>query len=120
VASDPFQPYLIPWFLTVIAAIYAFSTWWAARRRESSRGARLVSWAANRSFSVFLVHPLALALLGPVIPHVAERFGAPWLSVIIYVATIALTITMVEVLRRLPGSRALTGRPRLRPAKVAA
>ncbi len=120
VASDPFQPYLIPWFLTVIAAIYAFSTWWAARRREGSRGARVVSWAANRSFSIFLVHPLALALLGPVIPVVAERFGAPWLSVLIYLATIALTVVIVEVLRRLPGSRALTGRPRLRLAKAAA
>jgi peptidoglycan/LPS O-acetylase OafA/YrhL len=120
VASDPFQPYLIPWFLTVIAAIYAFTTRWAARRREGSRGARVVAWAANRSFSIFLVHPLALALLGPAIPHVAERFGAPWLSVIIYLATIVLTVLIVEVLRRLPGSRALTGRPRLTPAKAAA
>ena len=79
-----------------------------------------MSWAANRSFGVFLVHPLALALLGPVIPVVAEHFGAPWLSVVIYLATIALTILIVEALRRLPGSRALTGRPRLRPAKAAA
>ena len=76
----------------------------------------MVSWAANRSFSIFLVHPLALALLGPAIPHVAERFGAPWLSVIIYLATIVLTVLIVEVLRRLPGSRALTGRPRLKVA----
>ncbi|MEV7098875.1 acyltransferase [Amycolatopsis sp. NPDC051045] len=120
VASDPFQPYLIPWFLTVIAAIYAFATRWAARRREGSRGARVVSWAANRSFSIFLVHPLALALLGPVIPVVAEHFGAPWLSVVIYLGTIVLTVLIVEVLRRLPGSRALTGRPRLRRAKAAA
>jgi hypothetical protein len=50
---------------------------------------------------------------------VAERFGAPWLSVIIYFGTIALTIVIVEVLRRLPGSQALTGRPRLRLAKAA-
>jgi peptidoglycan/LPS O-acetylase OafA/YrhL len=111
---------LIPWCVTVIAAIYAFTTRWAARRREGSRGARVVSWAANRSFSVFLVHPLALALLGPVIPVVAEHFGAPWLSAIVYVATILSTIVIVEALRRLPGSRALTGRPRLRPAKAAA
>jgi peptidoglycan/LPS O-acetylase OafA/YrhL len=120
VASDPFQPYLIPWFLTVIAAIYAFTTWWAGRRREGGRGARVVSWAANRSFGIFLVHPFALALLGPVIPVVAEHFGAPWLSVLLYVATIASTIVIVEVLRRLPGSRALTGRPRLPLAKAAA
>ncbi len=115
VASDPVQPYLIPWFLVVITAIYALSTRWAARRRDHHRGARFVATAANRSFSIFLVHPLALALLAPVIPRVAAHFGAPWLTVVIYLGTIALTVVIVEVLRRLPGSKALTGRPRLRP-----
>ena len=115
VASDPFQPYLIPWFLCVIAAIYALSTRWAARRRDHHRGARFVAIAANRSFSIFLVHPLALGLLAPVIPWVAARVGAPWLTLVIYVGTVVLTVVIVEILRRLPLSRALTGRPRLRP-----
>ncbi|MEC3980570.1 acyltransferase [Amycolatopsis sp. H20-H5] len=116
VAADPFQPYLIPWFLIVIAALYAVSTWWAARRRDHHFGARFVAAAANRSFSIFLVHPLALALLGPAIGPVADRLGAPWTSLVIYLATITGTVLIVELLRRLPCSRALTGRPRLRPA----
>ncbi|HKN51163.1 MAG TPA: acyltransferase [Amycolatopsis sp.] len=113
VASDPFQPYLIPWFLTVITAIYALSTRWAARRTSDGRSAKVVSWAANRSFSIFLVHPLALALLAPAIGPVADRLGSPWTTLVIYVATIVLTVLFVEILRRTPMSRALTGRPRL-------
>jgi peptidoglycan/LPS O-acetylase OafA/YrhL len=73
----------------------------------------VVAWAANRSFSIFLVHPLALALLAPAIPLVADWVGAPWTTLVIYAATITLTILIVEVLRRTPMSRALTGRPRL-------
>ncbi|GAA4548294.1 acyltransferase [Amycolatopsis samaneae] len=115
-ASEVYQPYLLPWFVTVIAALYAMCSWWSARRREGGRAARLVAWASNRSFSIFLVHPLALALLGPAIGPVADRVGAPWTTIVIYLATLALTFLFVEILRRLPISKALTGRPRVRRA----
>ncbi|MFD9893065.1 acyltransferase [Amycolatopsis sp. NPDC059027] len=115
-ASEVYQPYLLLWFVTVIAALYAVCSWWSARRTAESRAARFIAWASNRSFSIFLVHPLALALLGPAIGPVADWSGAPWTTVVIYLATLALTLVFVEILRRLPVSKALTGRPRVRRA----
>ncbi|WP_406633925.1 acyltransferase [Amycolatopsis sp. WGS_07] len=109
-ASDAFRPYLIPWFIAAIAGIYLAGARWAAGRQ---RGGRFVSWAVNRSFAVFLTHPIAIALLDPLFVFVGDRYGAPWTTLVAYPATVALTFAIVEVLRRLPWSKALTGRARV-------
>ncbi|MDT8915352.1 acyltransferase [Amycolatopsis sp. PS_44_ISF1] len=112
-ASDAFRLYLIPWFVAAIATIYLAGARWSEGRR---RGSRFVSWAVDRSFAIFLAHPIALALLGPLIALVGDGPGAPWTTIVVYPATVALTFVIVEILRRLPVSRMLTGRPPLRPA----
>ncbi|WP_326836694.1 acyltransferase [Amycolatopsis rhabdoformis] len=109
-ASDAFRPYLVPWCVAAIAGLFLAGTRWADAGRP---GGRVVSWAVDRSFAIFLTHPLALALLGPLIAYVGDGAGAPWTTVVVYPATVALTLVFVEVLRRLPWSRALTGRPQL-------
>jgi peptidoglycan/LPS O-acetylase OafA/YrhL len=70
----------------------------------------------DRSFAIFLSHPLALALLSPLIALVGDRAGAPWTTIVVFPATVALTLLIVEVMRRLPCSKVLTGRPPLRAA----
>ncbi|QRP48987.1 acyltransferase [Amycolatopsis sp. FDAARGOS 1241] len=116
-ASDAFRPYLIPWCVAAIAGLYLAGTRWA---ESSRRGSRVVSWAVDRSFAIFLAHPIALALLAPLIAFVGDGAGAPWTTVAVFPATLALTFLIVEVLRRLPWSRALTGRPPLELKRVAA
>jgi peptidoglycan/LPS O-acetylase OafA/YrhL len=116
VASDAFRLYLIPWFVAAIATIYLAGARWSEGRR---RGSRLVSWAVDRSFAIFLSHPLALALLSPLIALVGDGPGAPWTTIVVFPATVALTFLLVEVMRRLPFSKVLTGRPPLRAAAPA-
>ncbi|HWD06693.1 MAG TPA: acyltransferase [Amycolatopsis sp.] len=105
-ASDAYRPYVIPWCIAAIAGLYLAGTRWAA----SGRGSRVMSWAVDRSFAIFLAHPLALALLAPLIAYVGDGAGAPWTTVVVFPATLVLTLLIVEVLRRLPWSKALTGR----------
>ncbi|MGW4487048.1 acyltransferase [Amycolatopsis sp. NPDC004368] len=107
-AGDAFRPYLVPWCVAAIAGLFLAGTRWAEAGRP---GRRVVSWAVDRSFAIFLTHPLALALLSPLIAFVGDAAGAPWTTIVVYPATVALTLVLVEVLRRLPWSRALTGRP---------
>ncbi|WP_033294364.1 acyltransferase [Amycolatopsis jejuensis] len=110
-ASDAFRPYLIPWCIAAIAGIYLAGARWAEGRQ---RGGRFVSWAVDRSFAVFLTHPIAIALLDPLIEFIGDRYGAPWTTLVVYPATIALTFAIVALLRRLPWSKALTGRAPVR------
>jgi len=110
-ASDAFRPYLIPWCVAAIAGIYLAGARWAEGRQ---RGGRFVSWAVDRSFAIFLCHPIAIALLDPLITFVGDRYGAPWTTLAVYPATILLTFGIAEVLRRLPWSKALTGRDPVR------
>ncbi|GAA3580391.1 acyltransferase [Amycolatopsis ultiminotia] len=107
-AADAFRPYLVPWCVAAIAGLYVLGTRWADGKR---RGERVVSWAVERSFAVFLSHPIALALLAPLISFIGDRYGAPWTTLALYPSVVALTFVIVVVLRRLPWSKALTGRP---------
>ncbi|MEW2507548.1 acyltransferase [Amycolatopsis sp. NPDC047767] len=116
-ASDAFRPYLVPWCVAAIAGLFLAGTRWAEAGRPAGR---VVSWAVDRSFAIFLTHPLALALLSPLIAFVGDGVGAPWTTVVVYPATVALTLLIVELLRRLPWSKALTGRPPLGVKRAAA
>jgi len=46
-------------------------------------------------------------------PWLLATVGQPWGTLLAYLGTIAGSLLLVEVLRRLPGSAYLTGRPRL-------
>ncbi|ORM33145.1 acyltransferase [Williamsia sp. 1135] len=116
-ASAAFQPTLIPFILVAIGCLYAIGQHWADRYRESTpRFDRVVKYASNRSFSVFLCHAIFIFFI--LYPQKngepwINTLGAPWATILMYVGTIACSLLLVELLRRLPGSSYLTGRPRL-------
>ncbi|WP_026917577.1 acyltransferase [Gordonia shandongensis] len=120
--SDPlgaFQPTLLPFILVAAVGVYAMAVHWARTRRDRQpRIAMAVTYASNRSFPVFLVHVMVLFfLLRP-----TGEDGGPWFlstipqplaTPVVYLLTLAISLAVVEVLRRFPGSEYLTGRPRL-------
>jgi len=115
-ASDVFQPVMIPWSVAVVAVYYALGAAWADRR-TGGFASRFVERAADRSFGVFLVHPLILWLLtaaGPTSP--AQLVPAPWNSVAAYLVAVASSLVIVELVRLTPLSLAMTGKRRARPA----
>ncbi len=112
-ASEVFQPHLIVFYVLIIPALYTIGRWWARRRRADSVTARVVAHGADRSLAVFLLHPLVLQLLAPVTPRLTSAFGPVWGIVTLYALVLAGSLAGAEVLRRIPGSRSLTGRPML-------
>ncbi|NMO02879.1 acyltransferase [Gordonia sp. TBRC 11910] len=118
-ASSAFQPTLIPFLVVAIACLYAVALHWNNRWRGGTpRFAKAVSWASNRSFGVFLAHVLVLFLiLRPVAasggPWMLAHVPQPFATFATYALTLVGSLIVVEVLRRLPGSIYLTGRPRM-------
>ncbi|GAB2731999.1 acyltransferase [Salinifilum aidingensis] len=112
-ASNVFQPFAIPYFVAVIAALYAVGAWWAARRRPGGAASRVVDYASDRSFGIFLAHPLVLVVLVFPARALAGVIGVVPATALLYLATVLGTVVLADVLRRLPGSKVLTGRPRV-------
>ena len=124
-SGTPLQPILMLWSVAVGLGFLAIGSWWAERRRPGSVVARGVDVASDRSFGIFLSHPLVLWILlwvgGDWVPdHVAK----PWLTPVAYVVVLVGAIGITELARRSPVSLPLTGRPWLyrrtkaRPAAV--
>jgi peptidoglycan/LPS O-acetylase OafA/YrhL len=111
-SANPVQPSIEVWSLAIGLAFLAIGTFWADRRKAEGRFARTVDLASDRSFGIFLAHPLVLWFLlwvgGGWLERVIPR---PWLTLVMYLAVVAGSIVVVEVARRTPLSLALTGRP---------
>jgi peptidoglycan/LPS O-acetylase OafA/YrhL len=116
-ASDVFQPVMVPWCAAAITALFALGTAWAARR-GTGLGSRAVEISSDRSFGVFLVHPMALWAwtLGP-LDWLSVRMPALWSTVVAFLAVVLASVLVVELLRCGPLSLMLTGKHRSR-AKV--
>ncbi|MBK4346833.1 acyltransferase [Lacisediminihabitans changchengi] len=125
-SGTPLQPILMVWSVAVGLGFLAVGSWWADRRRPTSFVARGVDVASDRSFGIFLSHPLVLWILlwvgGDWVPnHVAT----PWLTLVAYVVVLVGAAAITELARRSPVSLPLTGRPWIyrrtkpRPAAVA-
>ncbi len=117
-SDSAFTLSLLPFLLCAVASIYAMGRHWSANIRPGApRFAKAVSYASNRSFPVFLVHVMVLFfLLRPKtdgVPTLIHALGQPWGTMLVYLLTVLISLVVVEVLRRLPGSVYLTGRPRL-------
>ncbi|MDQ1570918.1 MAG: hypothetical protein QOF79_1592 [Actinomycetota bacterium] len=111
-AGTPLQPVMMVWALAVCLAFLAIGTWWADRRNPAGLGTRFVKVASDRSFGIFLSHPLAIWFLLWVGDDFFERtIPTPWLTLVIYLLVIASAIAITEVARRTPLSLPLTGRP---------
>ena len=110
-AVTPLQPIIMVWGVVVCFAFLAIGTVWADRRKPDGMGTRFVNVASDRSFGIFLSHPLFIWLLLWVGNDWFEKnVPTPWLTPVIYVLVLAGAIVATELARRTPLSLALTGR----------
>jgi peptidoglycan/LPS O-acetylase OafA/YrhL len=111
-AGTPMQPILIFWSFAVGLGFLAFGSWWADRRVPGSRVARAVDTASDRSFGIFLSHPMFIWILLWIGNDWFENtIPKPWLTLVIYVLVILLAWGVTEFARRTPLSLPLAGRP---------
>ncbi|WLP89394.1 acyltransferase [Gordonia sp. NB41Y] len=98
-------------FIAIIIILYSLGTIWQERRTPGSIPDRLMRTASDRSFGIYLAHALALYAL---LPQIATTsLPAVPRVIIAYLATVALTVFIVETLRRSPISLITTGRNRI-------
>lgn len=112
-AGTPLQPVIMVWAVCVALGFLAIGTWWADRRVDGSRFSRAVDRVSDRSFGIFLVHPMLLWILlwiggGWVPSHVPT----PWLTLVAYLIVIGLSYVVADLARRSPLSLPLAGRRR--------
>jgi peptidoglycan/LPS O-acetylase OafA/YrhL len=102
----------VPWCVAVMTALFALGVGWAARRGVGP-GSRVVEIGSDRSFGVFLVHPMVLwaLTLGPS-EWLSTHVSALCSTVITIATTVVASLLVVEVLRHSPLSMALTGKRR--------
>ncbi|MDQ4115842.1 MAG: acyltransferase, partial [Actinomycetota bacterium] len=113
-ASAVFRPAVQPYYLVIVLALYALCLRVSAGLPDGGPARRVLAYCSDRSFAIFLAHPLVLAALLPPSGPLIERVGPVAGLLGLYLATVAGTVAIAEVLRRLPGSTGLTGRPPLR------
>jgi peptidoglycan/LPS O-acetylase OafA/YrhL len=118
-AGTPLQPAMVVWGLVVCLGFLALGTLFADRRRTGDLGLRAVDVASDRSFGIFLAHPLFVWLLLWVGDDwVTKVIPTPWLTLVTYVTVIACAAGVTELARRSPLSLPLTGRPFRRKQKA--
>jgi peptidoglycan/LPS O-acetylase OafA/YrhL len=110
-AANVFMLHNVWAMIAIIVALYCIGTYWLQRRTPGSIPARVLRTASDRSFGIYLGHALMLDALYPKIR--IPGMNPVLLVIITYVITVALTIYLVEVLRRSPISLWTTGRKRI-------
>jgi peptidoglycan/LPS O-acetylase OafA/YrhL len=112
-AGTPLQPVIMVWSTCVTLGFLAVGTWWADRRVAGSRFARAVDRVSDRSFGIFLVHPMLLwVLLWVGAGWVPDHVPTPWLTLVAYLVVIGLSYVVADLARRSPLSLPLAGRRR--------
>jgi peptidoglycan/LPS O-acetylase OafA/YrhL len=110
-AATPLQPATMVWAVCVGLGFLAVGTWWADRRRPQGRFARGVDRVSDRSFGVFLAHPLVLwVLLWVGADWVPDTIAKPWLTLVAYVIVVLVSYVIADLARRTPLSLPLAGR----------
>ena len=97
-ASDVLQPVMVGWTLILTTGLLAVGLRYALRA-DVGPAAALGARGARISFGVFLVHVLVidLLLLSPLGP-VISRPGQPWLSVLLWLGTVVVSVVFAESL----------------------
>jgi surface polysaccharide O-acyltransferase-like enzyme len=113
VASGVFQPGAIAWFLVAVVGLYTLSLVTTAGWRPGGPARRALAYASDRSFGIFLVHPLVLAGLLAVAGGWVDAVGSGPTLTALYLGTVVGSVVLADLMRRVPASAALTGRPRL-------
>lgn len=121
-SGTPLQPMMVVWSLIVDLLLLTLGATWADHRRPGSFWDRALKRTSDWSFGIFLIHPMLISLLLRAnhrwmlmtIPH-------PWLTLVLYLMVVTLSLMLVAVIRHTPLSLALTGRPlraRARPTAM--
>lgn len=111
-ASNALQPTLMVWCVPAVLAVYAIGVRWSDRRYSGSVSDKILAGGTERSFGIYLGHPLVLAVLYQhFLGRALSTFGHVGATLVIYLAGVAGTLLMVEVLRRTRWSKRLIGRP---------
>jgi peptidoglycan/LPS O-acetylase OafA/YrhL len=110
IASAVFQPATIGWFLVAVLGLYTFSLVATAGWRPGGPARRVLAYASDRSFGIFLVHPLVLAGLLSIAGGWVDAVGSGATLAALYLGTVVGSVLAADVFRRLPWSGALTGR----------
>jgi peptidoglycan/LPS O-acetylase OafA/YrhL len=114
-AGTPMQPAIVVWSVGIGLGFLALGTKWADTRRPDSLIAKAVDYGSDRSFGIFLSHPLFIwFILWVGGGWVADTIAKPWLTLVVYVAVVIGAVLLTDLLRRTPLSLAFTGRPRSR------
>lgn len=123
-AGTPLQPVEVVWSSLVFLGFLAIGAGWADRRVPGSVLARVIDYGSDRSFGIFLSHPLVIWLLLYGDSPLEQLVPKPWLTLVTYVLVVVLSVAITELFRWTPLSVPLTGRPSLakrrRQARAAA
>jgi len=112
-AGTPLQPVQAVWSAAVFVGFLTIGARWADRRRPGSVVARVVDYGSDRSFGIFLSHPLVIWLLLYGDSWLERHVAKPWLTPVTYVLVVVLSVAVTELFRWTPLSVPLTGRPSL-------
>jgi peptidoglycan/LPS O-acetylase OafA/YrhL len=109
-AAAVFQPTTIVWFLVAVLGLYTVSLVATAGWRPGGPARRALAYASDRSFGIFLAHPLVLAGLLSIAGGWVAAVGSGMTLLALYLGTVVGSVLVADVARRLPWSAALTGR----------
>ncbi|SOD71457.1 surface polysaccharide O-acyltransferase-like enzyme [Jatrophihabitans sp. GAS493] len=110
-ASAVLQPVMVIWSIAAVSGLFALGSLWSERRVPGAWLDRGLAYGSDRSFGIFLVHPAVLAYVLDV--GWLRRTPAVPQTLLAYAATVAGSVVVVELFRRTPLSRPLTGRSML-------
>ncbi|WP_245569799.1 acyltransferase [Gordonia shandongensis] len=96
----------------IIVLLWIAGSIWQDRRTPGSLPDRIMRTAADRSFGIYLAHVIVLSC---VLQTSRAHLDKPlWLNLTLtYLVTVAVTVFVIEVLRRSPISMITTGRERI-------
>lgn len=119
-SGTPLQPVTVIWSIGVGLGFLALGSLWAERRVAGSRFSRTVDVASDRSFGIFLSHPLVIwIILTASGSWLVDGVAKPWLTLVAYIMVLVGAVLITEVARRTPASLILTGRPYMHRKKRA-
>jgi peptidoglycan/LPS O-acetylase OafA/YrhL len=109
-AATAFQPIVIAWSAVATVALLAIGAWWVDRRPDAAHST--LDYLSDRSFGVFLAHPLVLWVLLELAGGILNSWP-PVLSAVVAYPIVALgALGIADVSRRSILSLPLAGRPR--------
>ncbi|MDQ1581143.1 MAG: hypothetical protein QOD05_1918 [Microbacteriaceae bacterium] len=111
-AGVPLQPIIMVWSVAVGLGLLALGSLWSDHRKPGGILARTIAVGSDRSFGIFLSHPLVLWTILLLGNHwLSSNVPKPWLTLVAYILVVIGAIAVTEVARRTPLSLPLSGRP---------